>query len=138
MDVGDVKVFDENGLLSCSMMVKAMNTIMKERLLTNCVAGQFVFQPLPPDWPARSTFSLRILTLAPNLHLEFYRRTVTDGMQSPCTSCCCGLEISRKVITVAKKIEKSVQRVIGSCFHSSAIKNVDHEAWRARAELFRD
>ena len=40
MDVGDVKVTDEDGLLSCSMMIKAMNTIMKERLLTNRVAGQ--------------------------------------------------------------------------------------------------
>ena len=49
---------------SCSMMIKAMNTITKERLLTNRVAGQFVFQPLPPDRPARSTFGLCILTLA--------------------------------------------------------------------------
>ena len=41
----------------------------------------------------------------------------------------------QKSVTVAKKIEKSVQFVIGLCFHSYAIKNVDHEAWRARAEL---
>ena len=43
MDVGDVKVTDEDGLLSCSMMIKAMNTIMKERLLTNRVASQLCF-----------------------------------------------------------------------------------------------
>ena len=49
-----MKVTDENGL-SCSMM---------ERLLTNRVAGQFVFQPLRPDRPARSAFSLCIMTLA--------------------------------------------------------------------------
>ena len=30
------------------------------------------FQPLHPDWPA---------------NLAFSRRTVTDGMQSPCPSC---------------------------------------------------
>ena len=41
----------------------------------------------------------------------------------------------QKSVTVAKKIEKSVQFVIGLCFHSYAIKNVDHEAWRARAKL---
>ena len=82
MDVGDVKVTDENGLLSCSMMIKATNT-MKERLLTNRVASQFVFQPLPPDRPARSSFSLCVLALAPILHLEFYQRTVTDEMRSP-------------------------------------------------------
>ena len=66
MDVSDVKVTDESG-----------------PLLTNRVARQIVLQALPPDRPARSTFSLCILTLAPNLHLEFYWRTVTDGTQSP-------------------------------------------------------
>ena len=83
MDVSDVKVTDEDGFLSCSMMINAMNTSMKERLLTDRVAGQFVFQPLPLDRPARSSLSLCILTLAPNLHLEFYRRTVIDEMQLP-------------------------------------------------------
>ena len=60
MDVGDVKVTDEDGLLSCSMMIKTMNTIMKERFLTNRVADQLFsafasrpaseigFQPLDP------------------------------------------------------------------------------------------
>ena len=79
VDVGDVKVTDENGLLSYSMVIKAMNTIMGERL---CVAGQFAFQPLLRDRPARSSFSLCILTLAPILHLDFYQRTVTDEMRS--------------------------------------------------------
>ena len=79
MDVGDVKVTDENGLLSCSLMIKAMNTIMKERLLTNRLASQFVFHPLPPDRPA----SLCILTLAPILHLNSTSETVTDEMRSP-------------------------------------------------------
>ena len=44
-NVGDVKMTDEDGLLSCSMMIEAMNTIMKERLLTNRVAGQSCSSP---------------------------------------------------------------------------------------------
>ena len=123
-------------------MIKAMNTIMKERFLTNRVADQFFSafasrpaseigcQPLHPDTGAR-------LHDEPNLHLEFYRRTVADGMH-PLPFLLMWFRISQKVVTVAKKIENSVQPVIGSCFHSSAIKNVDHEAWRARTELFRD
>ena len=42
-NVGDVKVTDEDGFLLCSMMIKAMNTIMKEEFLTNRVAGQLFF-----------------------------------------------------------------------------------------------
>ena len=63
-----------------------------------------VFQPLHPDRPARSTLSLCILTLAlgchdePNLHLEFYRRTVTH-----CWNAVTLAEISQRVVTVAKK-----------------------------------
>ena len=53
MDVSDVKVTEEDGL-------------------TNRVAGQFVFQPLHLDRPARSSFSLCTLTLAPNVHFQFY------------------------------------------------------------------
>ena len=105
---------------------------MKERTLDQSRDRPFVFQLLPPGPASEMDFQpLHPDTGArlhdePNLDLEFYRRTATDGMQSPCTSCCCGLEISQVVVTVAKKIENSVQPVIGSCFHSSAIKNVDH------------
>ena len=63
MDVGDVKVTDENGVLSCRMMVKAMNT-MKERPIAwpvICVsafasrpASEIDFQPLHPDTGAQS------------------------------------------------------------------------------------
>ena len=38
MDVSDVKVTVEDGFLSCSMMIKAKNIIMKERIWINRVA----------------------------------------------------------------------------------------------------
>ena len=67
LDGCDVTVTDEDGLLSCSLMIKAMNTLIKERLLTNLV------------WPVNVCARLHD---EPNLHLEFYQRTVTDEMQS--------------------------------------------------------
>ena len=65
-----MKVTDEVGFLSSSMMIKAKNTLMKERLWTNRVASEIEFRPLYPDDE-------------PNLHLEFYQQGVTDGMRSP-------------------------------------------------------
>ena len=38
MDVSDMKVTDEDGFPSCSMMIKAKNMIMKERIWINRVA----------------------------------------------------------------------------------------------------
>ena len=49
MDVCDVKVTDEDGFL-----VKAKNTIMKERIWINRVTSEIVFQPLIQT-PARMT-----------------------------------------------------------------------------------
>ena len=46
MDVFDVRMTDEDGFLSRSTMIKAKNTIMKERILINRVASEIVFQPL--------------------------------------------------------------------------------------------
>ena len=42
MDVSDVKVIDEHGFLSRSMMTKAKNIIMKERTWINRVAQRDV------------------------------------------------------------------------------------------------
>ena len=42
MDVSDVKVTDEDGLLSRSMMIKAKNIIMKERIWINRVISEKV------------------------------------------------------------------------------------------------
>ena len=42
MDVNDVKVTDEDGFLSRSMMIKAKNTIMKERIWINRAAQRDV------------------------------------------------------------------------------------------------
>ena len=44
MDVCDEKVTDEDGFLSSSVMIKARNTLMKERIWINRVASEFVFQ----------------------------------------------------------------------------------------------
>ena len=43
--MSDVKVSNEDSFLSCSMMIKAKNTIMKERIWINRVASNIVFQP---------------------------------------------------------------------------------------------
>ena len=108
-------------------MIKAKNTIMKERILSIV-------------WPASSCFILCIWTLArcctreePNLHLEFFLRDVTGRMRSPSNL---PVDVvskrSQEVITVAKEIENTVQPVIWLGFHSSAIENVGHEAlWLA-------
>ena len=74
-------------------------------------------------WPARSRLCFRTLELChtreePNFHLEFYLRfsrwiTVSE------TSCWC----------FAKKIESTIQPVIGLGLHSSVVEDVDHEAW---------
>ena len=42
------------------------------------------------------------------------------------------------VDVVAKKIENSVQSVIGLGFNASTNEDVDHDAWSAHAELSRD
>ena len=93
--------------------------------MANRVASRRVFQPSPLDRPARSSFSLCILTLAPNLHFEFYRRSVTDEMQSPWN-----LRIdvaSKRLMTIAKKIKNTVLLVIGFRFHSNATEGVGHD-----------
>ena len=93
----------------CSMMIKAMNTIMKE-FIGQSRGRSIVFSALHPDRPA----NLGVLSLMEWSHPAL----LVD------------------VVKVAKKIENSVQPIIGSCFHSNAIKNVDRKAWRTRAELF--
>ena len=63
----DVKVSDEDGFLSCSMMIKAKNIIMKERIWINRVAQRdHVFSILHPD-----TVRLRWA-----YHLQFERNPV--------------------------------------------------------------
>ena len=75
--------------------------------------------------PARLVFSLCIRTLA-LCCLEFYKQDVTDGMRSPMELLVDVASKSfQKVVTVAEQFENTVQPV---CFHSSAIKDVDHEA----------
>ena len=54
---------DENGFLSNSMMINATNTVVKERIWISREASDLCFS-LYPHWPARSSFSLYIQTLA--------------------------------------------------------------------------
>ena len=54
----DVKVTDEDGLLSRSMMIKANNTIMKERIWINRVASKIVFQSGIQTMVLRCTMSV--------------------------------------------------------------------------------
>ena len=84
MNVCDMKVTDENCTLSSSMTTQAMNTFVKERLWTNRVASEIVFQSLHPDTGAPS-HGERVTAVRekPNLHLEFHLQGVTDGMRSP-------------------------------------------------------
>ena len=46
MDVSGEEVSDEDGCLSHSMAIKAINTIMTERIWINRVASEIVFQAL--------------------------------------------------------------------------------------------
>ena len=49
MNVSDMQVPDEEGLLSRSMMINAKNIIMKERIWINAVPSEITLQPLDPD-----------------------------------------------------------------------------------------
>ena len=49
MNVSDVKETDEDGLLSRSMMIKANNTIMKERIWINSCGQQDCVSAWHPD-----------------------------------------------------------------------------------------
>ena len=79
MDVSDVKVSDDDGYFSRSMTINFNNKIVKERIWINRVVSEIVFQPLHPDTGAPS-HDERVIAVReePNLHLEFYRRDVTD------------------------------------------------------------
>ena len=46
MNVRDVKMTDEDSFLSNSMMIKAKNIIMQERIWINCVVSEIEFQPV--------------------------------------------------------------------------------------------
>ena len=76
MNVSDEKVTDEDGLLSRSMMIKANNTIMKERIWINRVASKIVFQPGIQTMALRYTMSVCAITVReePNLHVNPTRR----------------------------------------------------------------
>ena len=83
MDVNDEEVSDEDGCLSRSMTIKAHRRFMRERIMISRVASEVSFQLSYPDTgaPLREE---RVTTVRkkPNLHLEFYQRSVTDGVRT--------------------------------------------------------
>ena len=87
-----MKVTDEDGTLSSSMMTKAKNTLVKERLWTNRVASEIVFLFLHLDTGA-PLHEERVTAVReePNLQLKFH---LHDGMRSPWKLLVGGLEES--------------------------------------------
>ena len=78
-----MKVTDEDGFLSRSMMIKAKNIIMKERIWINRVPQRdHVFQFLHRD--SVPLHDERIITVReePSLHVESHRRDVTNVKRS--------------------------------------------------------
>ena len=72
---------DEDGCLSRSMTIKAISTIMTERIWNNCAASEIVFQPMYPQIsdPLHDE-SVIAVREEPNLHL-LLPRDVTDDSQ---------------------------------------------------------
>ena len=70
---------DKDGCLSRSMTIKAIDTIMTERIWINCAASEIVFQPVYPDTsdPLHDE-SVIAVREEPNLHL-LLPRDVTDN-----------------------------------------------------------
>ena len=73
MDVSDEEVSNEKDCLSRSMTIKAINTIMKERIWINRAASEIVFRPMLSDTGA-PLHEERVITVRkePNLQLEFF------------------------------------------------------------------
>ena len=86
MVVNDEEMSDEDGCLSRSMTIKAHRRIMKERIMISRVAREVSLQPLySAGVPVREE---RVTTMRkkPNLNLEFYQRSVTDGVRTQIVS----------------------------------------------------
>ena len=60
MNVNDVKVIEEDGFLSCSLMIKANSKIVKERIWTGMVTSNIMKQHLESDTDARLTMSVSL------------------------------------------------------------------------------
>ena len=74
MNVSDMKVTDKDDFLSRSMMIKAKNIIMKERIWINRVISKIETQPLESDTDAR-LHEERIIAVQeePSLHVNSER-----------------------------------------------------------------
>ena len=88
MDVSVEEVSDKNGCLSRSMTIKAINTIMTERIWISRVASEIVLQLMYSDTGAPlHEECVSTVRKKPNLHPELYQRDVTGGMRTPIVSC---------------------------------------------------
>ena len=67
------------------MTIRAINTIMTERIWISHMASEIVFQPMYSDTGAPLHEERRVITVRQklNLHLEVYQRDVTGGMRTP-------------------------------------------------------
>ena len=109
MDECDAKATDEDGFRP------------SQRSWIRRVASDSGCQPLHPDTGA----------LLRSRGAQFYISNSTCVMSRMECSHPGGLEEFSGVITVAKKIESTTQSVLGFCLHSSANKDVVHDAFVA-------
>ena len=98
---------DEYGFLSNSMMINATYTVVQDRIWINRVASDLCFS-LYPHWPARSSFSLYIQTLTSSTSKMTLMECGPPGNLRVYVS-----NSSQEVLTVASKIENTVQHAIG-------------------------
>ena len=77
MDVNDEEVSDDDGCMSRSMTMEAINTITTERIWINCAANEIVFQFSTKTTATRCDESVIAVREELNLHL-LLPRDVTD------------------------------------------------------------
>jgi hypothetical protein len=130
MDVTSVTVSDEDGFLLRSMTLRSNNKTVRERIRIDRVASEIVYQPLQPDSGVPMDEERVIAVRSdPNLHLEYFQRFVTDGMRSLWALPVDVLSKSVQELTsVAKKLEATVESVVGLGLQSASIDGVDHDA----------
>ena len=107
--------------------------LLQQGNLSPRVAIEIVFQPLHPDSGAPLDEERVVCRFRRNriLHLEFYPRDVTDGVQlSWKTPVDVVSKNFQEVIKVDRQLESTVQPLVGLGFHSLGIESVDHDALR--------
>merc|ERR1712174_84675 len=134
MEVTDVKVSDEEGFLLRTMTISANKTTLQEHVTINREANEIVYQPIDLE-TGLPQIEERVIAIKndPHLHLEYYRRDLSDGMRSPWAVPVNVLTGTvDKLIEIAKVMDETVEPVVSFGFHSPEIADVDHdELWLA-------